>query len=350
VQARQVLRVVLPELTEVASRQTLPRLHGLDTRPPATPPAVEAASVSRSFGRRPALRNASLNVGAGEIHALLGPNGAGKTTLLRILAGLTMPDTGSVRVLGVDASTPNRALRKLVGLMPSGDRTFYQRISGLENLAFFARLHGLGRRRAVARSLEVLDLVGLGHAAKVRVGEYSHGMQKRLSVARALLTEPGVLLVDEATHDLDPAGAGIVRELVADISGRGAAVVWATQRLDEIRGFADRVTVLRSGSVEFAGTVPHLLSHAAPRRYVLLLTDADGNHPTGEHIAPMLPAETTCTPIADAAGQYLLVLEEEAILGDALARLSLAGCRVLSCTEERSGIEEAFLALTRSDS
>src|SRR5439155_16951566 len=106
--------------------------------------------------------------------------------------------------------------------------------SGLENLVFFGRLHGLRRRAALERAREVLEQVGLQDVATRVVYSYSHSMQKRLSVARSLLTDPEVLFVDEATHDLDPEGALRIRELVSDVAARGAAVVWATQRIEEI--------------------------------------------------------------------------------------------------------------------
>ena len=220
--------------------------------------AIGVCEVSRRFGERDVLRGVSLRVAAGEIHALLGPNGAGKTTLLRILAGLADATSGTI-----DMAT--RA-----GLVPSGDRTFYLRISGLENLVFFARMHGLRHAAAKRRALEVLELVGLSDAARRPVGRYSHGMQKRLSFARALLAEPTVLLVDEATHDLDPEGAERIRALTRELATHGAAVLWTTQRIDEIRGFADAVTFLHQGAVRFAGSVTELIARGdtAPRYVV----------------------------------------------------------------------------------
>jgi ABC-2 type transport system ATP-binding protein len=235
-----------------------------------------------------------------------------------------------------------------VGLIPSGDRSFYLRISGLENLMFFARLHGLRRREAHAQARRVLEEVDLLDAARLRVNAYSHGMQKRLSIARALLTQPEVLLVDEATHDLDPEGARRVRELVSAVARRGAAVVWTTQRLDELRGFADAVTVLSRGCVRFTGTVPELMAHSLPRRYLLRLQNGSL---VGESLRPVLGRAVGGLGTLTAAGRgespdYLLVLTENAVLGDALASLASASVQVLSCREERSEIEEAFLSLT----
>ena len=323
----------------------------LDAEPgaPATSagrPVLDARGVSQRFGSKPVLGDVSFSVRAGEIHALLGPNGAGKTTLIRILAGLQHPTAGSVEIAGFRPSENARRFRQRVGFVASGDRTFYLRLSGLENLVFFARLHGMPRRRAIRRAEAVLADVGLADAARKRVGEYSHGMQKRLAVARALLTAPPVLLIDEATHDLDPDAGRRVRELVAAAASGGAAVAWVTQRLDEIRGFADAVTLLHAGRVRFSGTVPQLMSHAAPRRYLLRLRH-EGRDPQALDAArEALAASASLSPIGEGdSDHYLLSLAEGVVLGDALGVLAAAGVLLLSCQEERSEIEEAFLLL-----
>jgi ABC-2 type transport system ATP-binding protein len=311
---------------------------------------IEALDISRSFGEKVALDHVSLTVGAGEIGALLGPNGAGKTTLLRIFSGLLSPDEGTLRVLGHDVRRSPRALRQRIGLVPSGDRSFYLRLSGLENLVFFARLHGLSRRAAFARAAEVLEEVGLQGAEGERVGVYSHGMQKRLSVARSLLMEPDVLLIDEATHDLDPEGARQVRELVAALARRGSAVLWTTQRLDEIRGFADTVTLISAGRVRFAGSVPELMSHALPQRYLLRMRNGTLS---GHELEPSLRAAlgdagTIAAVEDDNADHFILSLAEETALGDALRSLLAADVQIFACREEQSQIEDAFIRLTRT--
>jgi ABC-2 type transport system ATP-binding protein len=306
---------------------------------------IEAPAISQRYGDKLALDDVSLRVPAGEIHALLGPNGAGKTTLIRILAGLLVPTQGTARVAGLEAGA-SRAFRQLVGLVPSGDRSFYLRISGLENLVFFGRLHGLRRREALLRAHQVLAEVDLADDAKTRVGFYSHGMQKRLSVARALISEPRLLLVDEATHDLDPDGARRVRELVlAAAAERGAAVVWATQRLDEIRGFADRVTLLARGRPAFEGTVADLLAHAVPRRYLLRLRNGAAWRFTDSARTALRGLGALERAGEPGSGHYVLALYDDVVLGDALAALTQTGIGVLTCREERSEIEEAFLSI-----
>jgi len=310
-------------------------------------PAIAAAGLVRSFKDNRALDDVSIRVMPGEIHALLGPNGAGKTTLLKILSGLAAPDEGDIQVLGqAGHRLMTRDARAVVGLIPSGDRSFYLRLSGLENLMFFARLYGMPKRQAASRSWDVLRAVDLEAAAKRQVGVYSHGMQKRLSVARALLMDPPIMLVDEATHDLDPEASRTVRSLVVTARDHGAAVVWATQRLDEIRGFADRVTLLHEGRVRFEGTVPELMAVTVPRRYLV--------HVRGR--APLHVAARALTGIASLTGseeteeQFLLVLEDGAGLGEAIVALVGAGLELVACREERSEIESAFLFLVRGTS
>jgi ABC-type multidrug transport system ATPase subunit len=334
-----------PSHAVAIERPSIPPLAGRGR--PAIPAAVEVSELSRRFETTIALERVSLRVEAGEIHALLGPNGAGKTTLLRILAGLLTPSEGAVYVNGTSTAGSPRALRALIGLIPAGDRSFYLRLTGLENLAFFARLQGFSKKGAFAKAEDTLAAVGLADAARTRVGVYSHGMQKRLSVARALLTDPKVLLVDEATHDLDPEGGRRIRSLVAELAAGRAAVVWATQRLDEVRGFAARVTLLREGRTCFSGTVPELMEHSVPRRFLLRLRN--GHESGGLLDEALRRALGSLATIEGAGGQsehYLLSLQEGAVLGDALGALMGARFEILACRQERSEIEDAFVTLT----
>ena len=304
--------------------------------------AIEVVDVAKRFGQRQALAKVTLTVAEGEIHALLGPNGAGKTTLLRILSGIVTPDSGTVHLLGAKQTGRTNQL----GLVPAGERSFYQRISALENLVFFARLHGLRRRDAVARAKQALEEVGLGGDGALRVGHLSKGMQRRVAVARAMLASPRILLVDEATHDLDPTAARQVRELIGSTAAsRNIAVVWATQRLEEIAGFAGRVTLLDRGETRFSGSVDALMEHSLVRRYVLTIRSDESN--VSRIAAAALGDGDTLTPVVGDAGRYVLEIHEETVLGDALAALSHAGLGVVACRPDRSEIEEAFVALTR---
>jgi len=298
-----------------------------------------------------ALDGVSLAVEAGRIEALLGPNGAGKTTLVRVLTGLVKPDEGEALVLGVDTWECPRDLRARMGLVPSGDRSLYLRISGFENLLFFGRLHGMSKREAGARAWGLLELVGLADSGNLRAAFYSHGMQKRLSIARALLTDPSVLLIDEATHDLDPEAAARMRELVRGLADEGAAVVWATQRIEEIRGFADGVTLLREGSAAFQGTVSQLIAVATPRRYVLRLRNGRAAGAELVLILRTVVARAGTIAAADDGDpeDFVLHLSHGAVLGEVLAAVTAEGVDVVGCREEVSEIENAYLNLAGAE-
>ncbi len=313
--------------------------------------SVRVNDVWRAFGEREALRGVSLVVEAGEIHALLGPNGAGKTTLMRVLTGMLSPDRGSVEVMGMRAERlVSRGYRRLFGLVPSGDRTFYLRLSGLENLRFFGRLHGMSKRDATERAMTLLAMVGLDDVARAPVNTYSHGMQKRLSVARGMFADPPVLIIDEPTHDLDPENAERVRDLIRAVAHeRATAVLWATQRLEEIRGFADRVTLLHRGEVKVTSSVPSFLAAVPDTSYLVHIRAADGSAPTAAACLVVLGPAATVDEAGDEPGHVVVTPVTGSTLGDALAPLLAAGYDVLGVREERPGVERAFLWFTRED-
>ena len=305
-------------------------------------PALEVRNLDRTFGHVHALREVNLEVEPGQIHALLGPNGAGKTTLLRILAGICDPSSGQVFIQGMAVDRLGyRDRRKTFSMVPSGERTSYQRLNGYENLLFFGRLYGLDRALARKRANECLHLVGLSEAAKQRVGLYSQGMQKRLAIARALMIEPPLLLIDEATQSLDPEGARTTRALAREAAERGAAILWTTQRLDEIRGFADVVTVLRKGEVRFRGTVAELSGTVITRNF-LIQVGAVGEKEPRELLRDL------ATLTSAGSGHFRLHLSDGVSLGTALATLVEGGVEVVACREEISDVEEAFVQMTRS--
>jgi ABC-type multidrug transport system ATPase subunit len=308
-------------------------------------PALSAFQVGRAFDGFTALDSVDFAVQPGEIHGLLGANGAGKTTLLQILSGLIAPTSGRVELFG-DVVPDEAAAHGLLGLVSSGEHTFDLRVSGLGNLVFSACRLGLGRKAALALASEKLEQVGLRDAASKPAGAYSRSMQRRLAVARALLADPRVLLVDEPTNGLDPDGSRRVRELVAGAAARGAAVVWATQLVGEIHDLAGRVTLLSEGRVRFAGTVPHLTSHAAPRRHILRLRGClrPGTN-LGVVARHALFGRGKLVPLGEGSERFLLTLSDGCTLGEALVALVDARIEVLSCRQERSELEEAVQLL-----
>ncbi len=201
-----------------------------------------------------ALEDVSLEVLPGEIRAVLGPNGAGKSTLFRILTGLTTPTAGSASILGRDCTQESAKVRKLIGFMPAENRTLLLRHSCRENLAFHGRLQGLPERQLAARVDDTLETVGL-YEARDRVGfALSSGMLARLMLARAILHEPQVLILDEPTAAVDPIGSFELLTMIQRIAReRGLAVLISSHRLDEVELLDDMVLLLNRGSVVYSG-------------------------------------------------------------------------------------------------
>ena len=201
-----------------------------------------------------ALHDVTFAVAPGEVVCLMGENGAGKTTLLRILSGLLVPSAGRATVAGADiaAQGTTTAFRRKVALVVADERSFMWALSGRDNLLFFAALHGLPARLAHARAEVLLKRVGLEAAGARRYAEYSRGMRQRLALARGLLGDPDVLLLDEPTLGLDPQGAHELRKFLRDdvIRGHHRTALVGSNDPAEVEVLADRVLFLRGGHLD----------------------------------------------------------------------------------------------------
>ncbi|MFQ5851442.1 MAG: ABC transporter ATP-binding protein [Candidatus Binatia bacterium] len=218
--------------------------------------------VLRPFHHRwaMALDGVDLEVSHGEVFGLLGPNGAGKTTLLKILCTLLLPTEGFAAVNGHDVVEAPRKARQEVGYCLDTERSFYYRLTGMQNLAFFATLNNLTSGEASARIAEVLEVVGLNGAGGAPFMTYSKGMQQKLGLARALLTDPSILLLDEPTKSLDPGAATEFRRLLrGDLAeDRRKTVLLVTHSLEEARECCDRLAIMDQGKIAFQGPWPEV--------------------------------------------------------------------------------------------
>jgi ABC-2 type transport system ATP-binding protein len=222
------------------------------------PPAGIGGLLRGRFFGKPveALAGVSFSVPRGEIVCVMGPNGAGKSTLARILGGLLLPSVGRAEVDGTDVRRGTSAFRSRVSFVVGDERSFHFRVTGRMNLHYFAALHGLpaavGRRRVG----ELLERVGLGQAADRRYREYSRGMRQRLAIARGLLGDPAVLLLDEPTLGLDPRGARDLRLFLREevIRGHGRTAIVCSNDPAEARALSDRVLFLEAGRLRGAAS------------------------------------------------------------------------------------------------
>jgi ABC-2 type transport system ATP-binding protein len=216
------------------------------------------------LGWKTAISGLDLEIHDGEIFGLLGTNGAGKTTLVRILSTLLLPSSGYAQVRGYDVVQSPNEVRHLVGWCLDTERSFYYRLTGIQNLSFFAALNNVNSRRADHRVQEVLEFVGLADVSQHPFRTYSRGMQQKLGLARALLTNPPILLLDEPTKSLDPRAAFAFRAFVRDVLARSLkkTILIVTHNIDEAKHCCDRVGLMEHGRLSSLGSwremEPHL--------------------------------------------------------------------------------------------
>src|SRR2546427_5547853 len=227
--------------------------------------AIEAANLRRTYKthtgtvrRRSkeieAVRGIDFSVEPGELFGLLGPNGAGKTTTIKMLITLLIPTGGSARVLGLDVVRDAHEVRRRIGYVFGGERGVYERLSGYDNLRYFAELYGVPAREQKKRIEELLQLVGLKGREHERAEGYSRGMKQRLHVARGLLHDPEVLFLDEPTIGLDPVGARELRSTIASLTAAGKTILLTTHYMFEADALCDRIAVISKGSIVAEGT------------------------------------------------------------------------------------------------
>jgi ABC-2 type transport system ATP-binding protein len=296
----------------------------------------------RPFGKAEhitALHDVSLEAGEGEIFGLLGPNGAGKTTFLKILACLVLPTEGRAVVNGSDVAHDGRAVKRSIGFVTSDERSFYWRLTGRENLHFFARLYGLEAAEARRRCQALLEAVDLGPVADQQFMSYSSGTKQRLSIARALLHDPPVLCLDEPTRSLDPIAAKHLRRFVIGTLNRerGKTVILATHNLQEAEEMCGRLAVLDHGRVLRQGSVAGITAGLPGKdRYVLVVAGL-----------PEIPRDARWTiEVSREDGQLARVtaaVERGGAAFSDLLRVILDGRgSIVSCTRREPSLQEVF--------
>jgi len=210
--------------------------------------------LRRTKVKREALRGVDLSISQGELFGLLGPNGAGKTTMVKILTTLLLPTSGTATILGLDVVRQEWALRRRIGFVFGGERGLYWRLSGLDNLRYFADLYRVPPAVARKRIPALLERLGLAGRERDRVELYSRGMKQRLHLARGLLNDPEVLFLDEPTIGLDPVGARELRVIVRELADAGKTILLTTHYMFEADAICDRIAVIKAGQIVAAGT------------------------------------------------------------------------------------------------
>jgi ABC-2 type transport system ATP-binding protein len=284
--------------------------------------AVEAVQVTKRYGALTAVDAISLEVAQGEVYGVLGPNGAGKTTFLRMLFGLVRPNGGVIRLFGRTwQEHGTRVLEGVSGFVETPK--FYPYLSARRNLAGLGRLDGGVARERIE---EVLGIVDLADRGDDKVGGYSYGMRQRLGVALSLLHDPRLLVLDEPTNGLDPAGMREMRALIKRLAGGGITVLLSSHDMVEVEGICDNVTIMREGRVVFHGEIA-ALRERAPEQWHLIRTDDDaralelGERAVGLSVAPSVEGGLLARGPQAAVDSYVRALVAD---GLALRGLSLS--------------------------
>jgi ABC-2 type transport system ATP-binding protein len=313
------------------------------------PPAIETIELTKKYGRFVALDRLTLTLERGQILGFVGPNGAGKTTTIKILVGLSRPTSGSARVAGVDCVTQARQIKRMVGYMPD---TFgsYDNMRVSEYLDFFGAAFGIPRRQRAQRIDEVLEVATAADFRDLYVETLSHGMKQRVAIARTLLHDPAVLILDEPANGLDPQARIEMRHLLLELAARGKTLLVTSHILPELARVCHRVAIITRGRLRAFGTLPEITRQLSQLRPMeILLTRADQIDPVVEivrrHVEP--GAVVTASP-AEAVVLFRTAQSEEQLAG-LLAALVKAGLGVTQFREVQTDLEEAYLTVARAD-
>ncbi|WP_316770044.1 ABC transporter ATP-binding protein [Streptomyces sasae] len=304
--------------------------------------AVRARGITKSFGDVVALDGVDLDVTQGQIHGLVGPNGAGKTTLLGLLLGLAVADSGRLEILGTPVERALAAPDGVAGFVDAPG--LYPSLTARQNLAALAALRGLDAGTAGASGIDdVLGEVGLTDVADDKTRGFSLGMRQRLGLAAALLTRPRLLVLDEPSNGLDPAGKRHVHGVLTRLAADGTSVVLSSHRMDDLEALCSEVTILATGRVVFSGPLGKLAAENRELDYRLRTSDPD--------TARRLAADTDGIRIVDDTGvrQDADVLAVRALvpaLDELVAKVVRSDVAVRELAPVVSPLEAAFLALT----
>jgi lipooligosaccharide transport system ATP-binding protein len=306
---------------------------------------IRARGLVKRFGGFTAVDGIDVDVAPGEAFGFLGPNGAGKSSTMRMIGAVSPPSAGELRILGLDPAVDGPAIRARLGVVPQTDNLDLE-LTVAENLHTYGRYFGLSRSTVRARAAELLDFVQLGDRAGDRVEPLSGGMKRRLTIARALINEPDVVLLDEPTTGLDPQARHVLWDRLYRLKSRGVTLVLTTHYMDEAEQLCDRLVVMDKGRIAAEGSPAELIRAWSTREVCeLRFSLADGQPGPEQHADALAPV------VARGVAQRVEVLPDRLLVycndGDAaLAAVAAAGVHPVSSLVRRSSLEDVFLRLT----
>ncbi|MBS0263625.1 MAG: ABC transporter ATP-binding protein [Planctomycetes bacterium] len=310
-------------------------------------PVLEIKNLTKKYGTFTALDNLTLTLQAGQIFGLIGPNGAGKTTAIKILVGLNRPTSGSARIAGADCVQDARRIKRLVGYMPDRFGS-YDNMRVREYLDFFGAAFGIPRRKRVKRIDEIMETTGTAYMKDRFVESLSHGMQQRVGVARTLLHDPKVLILDEPANGLDPQARIEMRDLLLSLAKLGKTLLVTSHILPELSRICSRVGIITHGKLRAFGTIEEIGRQISQRRTIeAQLTKAEQlSQAAGILRATLEPEAEIVESVPEKAIRFRTAISEDG-LGSLLAKLVQGGVLVTQFREVQTDLEEAFMTFAR---
>jgi ABC-2 type transport system ATP-binding protein len=313
-------------------------------------PVLQCSGLVKRFDGLLAVDDVGFAIGAGQTYGLLGPNGAGKTTTISMVCGLLSRDAGEVVVAGRPIDPGATDAKAAIGLVPQ-DIALYPDLSARENLRFFGKLQGMSGKALDARITEVLDVVGLADRAKGRIDTYSGGMKRRANIAVGLLHEPRLLVLDEPTVGVDPQSRNAILESVAELGGRGLAVLYTTHYMEEAERLCDRIGIIDAGRIVAEGTREELVASIGQVATIRLAARVEEGVPDADEVFGRWLARARALPTVDAARLVDHALELDTgdgaqLIAPAVEAAEGLPLSVTTVTVSEPDLETVFLRLT----
>ena len=314
---------------------------------PATPPAIVTLQLTKIYGALTALDHLDLVLEKGDVFGFIGPNGAGKSTTMKILAGLLRPSYGEARVLGKDVLHNGDFVRRNVGYMPDFFGV-YEDLTVTEYLEFFASAYGIGRRDRKRVVNDVLDLTDLSYKRDALVDSLSRGMQQRLGLARVLVHDPPVLLLDEPASGLDPRARIEIRELIKELQRLGKTILISSHILSELGEFCNKLGIIERGKLLVTGTIDDLMARARAHPVISLRVLGDATQAAINALQEDTRIERVERNLSSTNGELLITLRDPDQHHGFLIELLVARhIPIDSITPQQLKLEDVFLRLTK---
>ena len=298
---------------------------------------IKIDSLSKSFGKIKALNDLNLEIGRGELMGIIGPNGAGKTTAIRIICCILRPDSGDILVDGHSILKDQIKIKSMIGYLPE-EPNLYERFKARDLLRYFAELYGVPRQEIDGRVDDLLELVEMSSRAEDQINTFSKGLRQRIGIARALIHDPQILILDEPTMGLDPATSHNIREFIRKLKGE-KTIILCTHYMDEADFLCDRVALLSQGNIKDVGTPDYLKSKI--HGHIILQIKVDHPQKTDEE---QLKAFDSVEKIVTQGSQYQISIRNRE---DISSIIEIFGSRVQSVNTKEPNLEDVFIHLMK---